>query len=91
MEPAREVLKKDLQQLTGQLKTLRDEVRVQMHLAEMDAKDVWQKLEPEVEAATALAQKASADSVIRAKEVLARLRKFQESLKKEPPKAGLPH
>ncbi len=92
MEPAREALKKDVQQLTAQIRTLRDEIHVQMHLAEMDAKDVWRKLEPEVEAASALAEKASADSVARGKELLARLRKFQESLReKGASRAGTRH
>jgi hypothetical protein len=32
-----------------QLQTLRDEIRVKMHLAEMDAKDRWHRLEPKVD------------------------------------------
>ena len=33
-----------------QLRTLRDDVRVKLHLAKMDAKDRWRELEPRVTA-----------------------------------------
>ncbi len=39
-------LKDELQKGLEHLKSLRDEVRVRLHLAGMDAKDEWNKLEP---------------------------------------------
>lgn len=36
--------------LKADLLRTRDELRVQMHLASMDAKDAWKKLEPQVRA-----------------------------------------
>ena len=38
--------KQDFEKAVAQLRTLRDEIKVQLHLASMDAKDAWQKLEP---------------------------------------------
>jgi len=38
-------LKKDVQQGLADLRTLRDEVRVKLHLAGMDAKKEWDELE----------------------------------------------
>ncbi len=39
-------LKSDLNKSLESLQTLRDEIRVRLHLAGMDAKDAWDKLEP---------------------------------------------
>lgn len=39
-------LKTEIQKSLDLMRTLRDEVRVKLHLAGMDAKDEWQKLEP---------------------------------------------
>ncbi|MEX1367821.1 MAG: hypothetical protein AB1Z98_32130 [Nannocystaceae bacterium] len=38
------------QQIVEQLRQMADEVRVKMHLASMDAKDAWTKLEPKLHA-----------------------------------------
>ena len=39
-------LEQDIQKGLDMMRTLRDEVRLKVHLAEMDAKDEWNKLEP---------------------------------------------
>ena len=38
------------QKLIADLTALRDEIKLKIHLAEMDAKDAWKKLEPRLEA-----------------------------------------
>lgn len=43
--------KKDFEQARAQLKTLRDEIRVHLHLGSMDLKDAWKKMEPRFEEA----------------------------------------
>jgi hypothetical protein len=48
MSEATKELKGDLQKGLAELATLRDEVRVRLHLAGMDLKDQWNKLEPRV-------------------------------------------
>ena len=45
------------------LQSLRDEIRLQIHLGEMDVKDEWSKLEPEVEAAIKDAAHDASDMV----------------------------
>jgi hypothetical protein len=70
-------LKKDLSQSLDQMRTLRDEVRVRLHLAKMDVKDEWNKLEPhliDVEKAAERFSEASYDAVVEAVKRLKRLR-----------------
>ena len=57
-EPIKHQIRKSLDSLT----TLRDEIRLQLHLASMDAKSAWTKLEPEVEEANKMAEDATAIS-----------------------------
>jgi hypothetical protein len=54
-------LKAELEKSAALLRTLRDEVRVQVHLSAMDAKDAWNKLEPTLEAALQHAAKDVAE------------------------------
>ncbi len=51
------------QHLKTDLQSLRDEIRLQIHLGEMDVKDEWSKLEPEVEAAIKDAAHDASDMV----------------------------
>ena len=39
----------DLDKMVENLKTLRDEIRVQMHLAKAELKEEWEELEPKFE------------------------------------------
>jgi hypothetical protein len=48
-----ETVRKSLQQTLEDLKTLRDEIRVNLHLAGMDLRDEWRKLEKRMEAQAA--------------------------------------
>ena len=41
-------LKSEVKKSISLLYTLRDEVKVKLHLAGMDAKDEWRKLEPQI-------------------------------------------
>jgi ElaB/YqjD/DUF883 family membrane-anchored ribosome-binding protein len=42
-------VKKDLQATADDLKRLTDEIRVKLHLAGMDAKEAWEKIQPRIE------------------------------------------
>lgn len=42
--------REQVEQMKADLQQLRDEIRVKMHLASMDLKDRFQKLEPDVKA-----------------------------------------
>jgi predicted nucleic acid-binding Zn-ribbon protein len=73
-------LKNELKKGLSQLQTLRDEVRVKLHLANMDLKDQWNKLEPhlaDVEKKAADATEASRSLI---NEAVKKLEKFRSSL-----------
>jgi hypothetical protein len=42
-------IKSELEKSVNTLRELRDEVRVKLHLAGMDVKDEWNRLEPQLE------------------------------------------
>lgn len=75
-------LKTELDKSTAILRTLRDEVRVQLHLGGMTAKEEWRKLEPRLEDALARAAKdvsaATSDAVA---ELTRAAKKIRDSLK----------
>ena len=73
-EPIKHQIQKSLESLT----TLRDEIRLQVHLASMDAKDGWARLEPEVEQATKMAEDATAISQKAIEDVLQKFRAFRD-------------
>jgi|HubBroStandDraft_6_1064221.scaffolds.fasta_scaffold1620904_2 hypothetical protein len=58
-----------------------DEIRVKVHLAGMDAKDAWRKLEPKLDAAKAHAKTASKDTLSALDEVKKAFNNFAASLK----------
>lgn len=43
-----EQLKRESDAIAAELETLRDEIRVKMHLAGAEGKDAWNKLEPQL-------------------------------------------
>jgi molecular chaperone GrpE (heat shock protein) len=74
-------LKNELKGRVQELQALRDEIRVQLHLAGMDAKARWAEIEPQVEHL----EKAAANTVTEATraaltETIKRLLKFRSSL-----------
>lgn len=73
-EPVKHQIKKSLESLT----TLRDEIRVQLHLANMDAKTAWSKLEPEVEEANKMAEDATAISQKAIEDIIGKFRTFRD-------------
>ena len=48
-----------LQDALNELETLRDEIRVRIHLAGMDARTTWDELEPKIGALQAQAKEAT--------------------------------
>jgi hypothetical protein len=71
-------LKAELEKSVGLLRTLRDEVKVKVHLAGMNAKQQWRELEPRlqsvVERAASDVSEASKQAVAEATEALKKLR-----------------
>ena len=48
-EKSKSQFTKDVETTANDLKRLADEVRVKLHLAGMDAKDAWEKIQPRIE------------------------------------------
>jgi hypothetical protein len=75
-------IKAEVQKGIGLLKRLRDEIRVEMHLAGMEAKDRWQKtLEPRLGEIQRLASNATRQSREAVEQALKDFRAFRASLK----------
>ena len=51
MSDSRAELRAELEKSAATLRTLRDELRVQLHLGKLEAKDEWRRLEPRLESA----------------------------------------
>ena len=73
--------------VAGRLERLRDEVRLDMHLAGMDAKDRWRKLEPEIFHAEKLAAHITEISFHAMGQIAAEVKRFQDYLIQHRPRA----
>lgn len=73
-------LRNEIQKSLGLMRTLRDEVRVKLHLAGMDAKDEWLKLEPKLQEAEHAAAEATEATRTAIADVVHRLSKLTSSL-----------
>ena len=79
-------LKQEFDKTVAQLKTLRDEIRVQLHLAGKDVQEAWKKLEPsfgEIEQKMGEVTEATKG---KAQELLKRLGELRDKVKKAPAK-----
>jgi len=74
-------LKSEMKKGVDLLKTLRDEVKVKLHLAGMDVKDQWAKLEPELSKVERAAEQATESSKKLMDDALNRLKSIRESLR----------
>ena len=81
MSQTTEELKNELRKSLSLLRTLRDEVRVSLHLAGMEAKDQWAKLEPRVNEVERAAHEASEASRAAIAETVEQVKKLRDSLR----------
>lgn len=63
IERTKEELERDLQGALEKLYALRDEARVRIHLAGLEARDLWSALEPKIDEAEQLAKNASSQAL----------------------------
>lgn len=77
MSETTQQLKTEVQKSIHLLGTLRDEIRVKLHLAGLEAKDRWKVLNAEAEKLTRDVGRASQATV---EDVVKRLREFRASL-----------
>jgi predicted nucleic acid-binding Zn-ribbon protein len=73
-------LKNELKKTLSHLQALRDEVRVRLHLANMELKDQWNKLEPHLADVEKKAADATEASRTLLHEAVKSLEKFRASL-----------
>jgi F0F1-type ATP synthase membrane subunit b/b' len=73
------MLKEDLAALKSDVLALRDELKLKIHLARMDLKTEWEKLEPEAERAW---NDVSEQGLRSAKELKQKLQALRDDLKK---------
>ena len=74
MATARQETRESYESLKHDLRTLRDELRLKAHLASMDLKDEWEKMEPEVDKVWKELSETSVDAARDMKERLVKLR-----------------
>lgn len=93
-----ETIKQQLTDNLEVLRTLRDEIRLHLHLGSMEAKEAWKQLEPGLFEAEQLARSATEQSRRSIAETVVRFRLFKEALlgrpaprDDEPRIIGLPH
>ena len=76
--------RKDLDKMRDDLEGMADDLRVRIHLAGMDAKDAWNKLEPRVydfqQRAESAVQKTSDELKDVAQDLKARMKRLRDSL-----------
>jgi hypothetical protein len=74
-------MKQELEKGVEVLRTLRDEIKVKLHLGGMDAKDQWAKLEPELFKVERAAQQATDASKKLLDDALVKLKSLKDSLR----------
>ena len=73
------------------LRTLRDEIRVDVHLAGMELKQRWQELEPKMRDAERLAEDVSDVARDALDDIVERFRSFRETLRARREQDAHPH
>ena len=80
MQTTQNPIEAQMRNVLAELRKLRDEIRVQVHLGGMDAKKAWDELEPKLAEADRMAENASEDTFHAAVETLRKLKLFRSTL-----------
>jgi hypothetical protein len=80
MSSSSEALHTQIHQRLAKLQTLRDEIRVRIHLAGIDVKDAWGRIEPQIAGAEMMATEASPAARSLLERVLQKTTRVHESL-----------
>ena len=83
MQTTQNPIEAQMRNVLSELRKLRDEIRVQVHLGGMDAKKAWDELEPKLAEADRLAENATEEAYQSALESLRRLKLFHAQLPSE--------
>ncbi len=82
MNVSPEELRAELRRGVDTLQMLRDEIRVQMHLASMDARAKWNELEPRILEVEGLAHAAREDARDAVRDAVTKLRELRDTMVK---------
>jgi hypothetical protein len=80
MEPATKELAKEVQSAVERVCGLRDEAKLKIHLASMDARAAWDRLEPKINEAERTATQALVTALHEVEATAEKLREFVASL-----------
>ena len=80
MQTTQNPIEAQMRNVLSELRKLRDEIRVQVHLGGMDAKKAWDELEPKLAEADRMAENASEETFHAAVETLRKLKLFRSTL-----------
>jgi hypothetical protein len=73
-------LKTEMKETMAQLRALRDEAKLKIHLASMDARTTWNALEPKLQEAERSAEQATASALASVQQTVTKLRHLVKSL-----------
>lgn len=73
-------LQREMKETLGQLRALRDEAQLKIHLASMDARDAWGRLQPKLQEAERAAEQASTTALETVQQTAKKLRELVASL-----------
>jgi septation ring formation regulator EzrA len=82
--PDKPQLKQDVDKAMEQLRSMRDEIRVHLHLANMEAKEAWKKLEPRLGDIEQKMGEVTEATRTKAQELLKRFSELRDRLKSKP-------
>ena len=80
MQTTHNPIQQQMRNVVGELRKLRDEIRVQVHLGGMEAKRAWDELEPKIADADRLAENASEEAFRAAVDTLRKIKLFRSTL-----------
>jgi hypothetical protein len=80
MQTTHNPIEAQMRNVLAELRKLRDEIRVQVHLGGMDAKKAWDELEPKLADADRMAENASEDAFREVVDTLRKLKLFHSTL-----------
>ena len=87
MQTTHNPIKNQLKEIVGELQMLAGEIRLQIHLGNMDLKKAWDELEPKLAEADQLAEKASDEAFQAVRDMLRNARHIRSQLPKNAPRA----
>ncbi|HTO98417.1 MAG TPA: hypothetical protein VMK66_15315 [Myxococcales bacterium] len=81
--PEKTPLKQDVEKAMAQLRTIRDEIRLQLHLAGKDAQEAFKKLEPSLGELEEKMGQVSDATKAKAQELLKRFGEMRDRMKQQ--------